>query len=146
MKYIYTYEDFINEQKIFSYSDISKKQEEGDPYFSGFFSNNTSEFVEETIDILKLRELNGFNNDRDDELEQTVSHFKELDFDEDYYVSKELMDKIVDGVELNNIVVDENYKILDGRHRLAAYSELYFFYGYDFPFDGNLKVYKRIKN
>ena len=41
---------------------------------------------------------------------------------------------------------DENYKILDGSHRLAAYSELYFYYGYDFPFDGDLKIYKRIKN
>ena len=138
--------DIIKEQKVFSYHDVTEKQEEGDPYFDGIFSNETSEFVEETIDILKLRELNGFSNDRDEELEQTVSYFKELDFDEDYHVSKELMDKIVDGIELNNIVVDENYKILDGRHRLAAYSELYFYYGYDFSFDGDLKIYKRIKN
>jgi hypothetical protein len=41
-------------------------------------------------------------------------------------------------------VVDENYKLLDGFHRLAAYSELYFYHGYDFDFDGKLKIYKRI--
>jgi hypothetical protein len=52
----------------------------------------------------------------------------------------------VDGIELSPIVVDENYKLLDGFHRLAAYSELYFYHDYDFDFDGNLKIYKRNEN
>ena len=80
MKHIYNYQEYIKEQKILSYYEVTEKQEEGDPYFDGIFSNETSEFVEETIHIVKLRELNGFSNDREDELEQTVSYFKELDF------------------------------------------------------------------
>jgi hypothetical protein len=141
-----TLREYLSEQHILSYDDVIKKQKIGDPYFDGIFSNETSEFVEEKIHIEKLRELNGFHNDIDDELEQTVSNFEDIGLDEDYYVSKKLMNKIVNGTKLNPIVVDEKYKILDGRHRLAAYSELWFYYGYDFPFDGNLKIYKRIKN
>jgi hypothetical protein len=56
------------------------------------------------------------------------------------------MDEIVKGIKLSPIVVDENYKILDGSHRMAAYSELWFYYGYDFNFNGLLDIYKRIKN
>ena len=47
--------------------------------------------------------------------------------DEDYEIGRKLMNKIVNGTELNPIVVDEKYKILDGRHRLSAYSELYYY-------------------
>ena len=136
--------EYLNEQQILSYQDVTQKQKIGDPYFDGIFSDENSEFVKEKIHIEKLRELNGFHNDVDDELEQTVSNFEDIGFDEDYYVSKKLMNKIVNGTKLNPIVVDEKYKILDGRHRLAAYSELWFYYGYDFPFDGNLEIYKRI--
>ena len=138
--------EIIEETDKLSYQDILKKQEIGNPYAAILFSKEGSEFVEEKINIERLRELNGFHNDMDDELEQTVSHFNEVGLDEDYYVSKKLMNKIVDGVKLNPIVVDEKYKILDGWHRLAAYSELWFYHGYDFPFDGNLEIYKRIKN
>jgi hypothetical protein len=138
--------EVLKEENILTYDEVLKKQKTGDYYFDILFSNKDAKFVEEKIDIEKLRKLNGFNNDIDDELEQTVSNFEEIGFDEDYYISKKLMNKIVNGVELNPIVVDENYKILDGRHRLAAYSELYFYYGYDFSFDGNLKIYKRISN
>ena len=66
--------------------------------------------------------------------------------DEDYEIGRKLMNKIVNGTELNPIVVDEEYKLLDGRHRLSAYSELYYYFGYDYPFDGKLKIYKRISN
>jgi len=140
---IKTIREFLNEQQILSYQDVTQKQKIGDPYFDDIFSDENSEFVEEKIHIEKLRELNGFHNDVDDELEQTVSNFEDIGLDEDYYVSKELMNKIVNGTKLSPIVVDEKYKILDGRHRLAAYSELWFYYGYDFPFDGNLEIYKR---
>lgn len=141
-----TIREYLNEQQVLSYQDVIQKQKIGSPYFDYIFSNESSEFVEEKIHIEKLRYLNGFHNDIDNELEQTVSYFKDNDFDEDYYVSKKLMNKIVNGTKLNPIVVDENYKILDGSHRLAAYSELWFYYGYDFQFDGNLEIYKRIKN
>lgn len=138
--------EIIEEADNLSYQDILKKQEIGNPYAAILFSKEDSEFVEEKINIERLRELNGFHNDVDDELEQTVSYFNEVGLDEDYYVSKKLMNKIVDGVKLNPIVVDEKYKILDGSHRLAAYSELWFYHGYDFPFNGNLEIYKRTKN
>ena len=141
-----TIREYLNEQQTLTYQDVIQKQKIGDPYFDGIFSDENSEFVEEKMHIEKLRELNGFHNDVDDELEQTVSNFDDIGFDEDYYVSKKLMNKIVNGTKLNPIVVDEKYKILDGRHRLAAYSELWFYYGYDFSFDGNLEIYKRIKN
>lgn len=144
-KFIYTSILKYNENKI-SYNDVLDKQEVGDPCFSCLFSNETSEFVKDKINIERLRELNGFNNDEGSEIEQTVSYFKEIEADEDYYVSRKLMDKIVDGIKLNPIVVDKNYKLLDGRHRLAAYSELWFYHGYDFPIDDELEVYKRIKN
>ena len=138
--------EIIEENDKLTYQDILKKQEIGNPYAAILFSKEDSEFVEEKINIEKLRELNGFHNDSDDELEQTVSYFNEVGLDEDYYVSRKLMNKIVDGVKLNPIVVDEKYKILDGWHRLAAYSELWFYHGYNPPFDGNLEIYKRIKN
>lgn len=144
-KFIYTSILKYNENKI-SYSDVLSKQEIGDPYFAHIFSNETSEFVKDKINIEKLRELNGFNNDESDEIDQTISYFEEIGADEDYYTSKKLMGKIIDGVKLNPIVVDENYKVLDGSHRLAAYSELWFYYGYDFPIDDELEIYKRINN
>ena len=109
------------------------------------FSSEAAKFVEEIINIEKLRQLNGFSND-DGEIEQSLSYFNDVGMDEDYFVSKKIMNKIVKGIELSPIVVDENYKILDGSHRLAAYSELYYYHSYDFPFDGNLKIYKRISN
>lgn len=141
-----TYSEFLREGRLLSYDDVLKNQQIDKPYSSMLFSNNTSKFTEEKIYIKKLRELNGFDNDTDDELEQTISHFYEIGMDEDYHVSKKLMSKIVDGIRLSPIVVDENYKILDGWHRLAAYSELWFYYGYDFPFDGELDIYRRVKN
>ncbi len=124
-----------------SYDDVLNQQKKGSPYSDAIFSNETSEFVEEKIHIDKLRELNEFEDE-----DQTVSYFDEIGMDEDFYVSRKLMNKLVDGIELNPIVVDENYKILDGSHRLAAYSELWLYHGYDFPFDGILKIYKRVKN
>jgi hypothetical protein len=128
-----------------NYNDVIKKQQIDNPYSDTIFSNETSKFVEETISIEKLRQLNGFSED-DGEIEQSVSYFNDTGMDEDYYVSKKLMTKIVDDVKLSPIVVDETYKILDGSHRLAAYSELYYNYSYDYPFDGKLKIYKRISN
>jgi len=89
-----------------------------------------------------LREINGFNSE--EEIEQTISYFVEVGADEDESISRSLFKKIVDGVELSPIVVDENYKLLDGRHRLAAYSELYYYFGYDFDFNGMLKILKRV--
>src|SRR5690554_2263307 len=109
-----TIKEYLNEQQILSYQDVTQKQKIGDPYFDDIFSNENSEFVEEKIHIEKLRELNGFHNDVDDELDQTVSNFEDIGLDEDYYVSKKLMNKIVNGTKLNPIVVDEKYKILDG--------------------------------
>jgi hypothetical protein len=136
----------LKESASISYDDVLKKQQQGSPAYDLLFSNEDAEFIEEKINIEKLRTVNGFNNDPDDELEQTVSYFEEVGMDEDYFISRKLMNKIVDGVELSPIVVDENYKILDGNHRLAAYSELWFYHGYDFPFNGMLKIYKRVKN
>jgi hypothetical protein len=134
---------FLNDS--LSYDSVLKKQQIDKPYSDILFSKETAKFVEETINIQKLRELNGFSEDND-EIEQSVSYFNDIGMDEDYYVSRKLMTKIVNGVKLNPIVVDENYKILDGSHRLAAYSELYYNFYQDFPFDGNLKIYKRISN
>jgi len=136
----------ITENKILTYDDVLKIQQVGNPAYDMLFSNETAQFIQEKIDIEKLRSLNGYNNDTEDELEQSVSYFDDNGFDEDYYISRKLMDKIVDGIKLNPIVVNENYKILDGSHRLAAYSEIYFYHGYDFPFDGKLDILKRIKN
>ena len=131
--------------KVLSYNEVLKKQQTGDYYFDFLFSNENSKFIEETIDIRELRELNGFSDD-EDEIEHTISYFNDLGMDEDYEIGRELMNKIVNGIELNPIVVDEEYKVLDGSHRLSAYSELYYYYGYDYPFDGKLKIYKRISN
>ena len=146
MKKIKSFNIFINESKKFSYNDVLNKQKIGEPLYDMLFSNEKDEFIEDEIDIEELRNINGIYNDENGEPKQTVSDFEEQDMDEDYYASKILMDKIVNGIELSPIVVDENYKLLDGRHRLAAYSELWFYYGYDFPMDSKLKLYKRIKN
>ena len=128
-----------------SYNDVLKYQQIGDPSSDILFSSENSEFLEETIHITKLRELNNMSNEEtDDGYEQTLSYFKELGLDEDESITRRLFKKIVDGIELSSIVVDENYKLLDGFHRLAVYSELYFYHGYDFDFDGKLKIYKRI--
>jgi hypothetical protein len=140
---IIKFEDFLNEG--IGYMDVLKKQQIDKPYSDILFSDINSEFVEEEIDIEKLRELNGFEVN-DDEIDQTITFFHDVGMDEDEEVSRRLKNKIVRGIELNPIVVDENYKILDGSHRLAAYSELYYYHGYDFPFNGKLKIYKRIKN
>ena len=131
--------------KVLGSDYVIKKQQIDNPYSDIIFSNENAKFVEETISIEKLRQLNGFSEDND-EIEQSVSYFNDNGMDEDYYVSKKLMNKIVDGVKLSPIVVDENYKVLDGSHRLSAYSELYYHYSYDYPFDGKLKIYKRISN
>jgi len=139
------WKQFLNENNELTYNTVFKKQQIDNPYSDVLFSTENSKFVEEIIDIKKLRELNGFSDD-EDEIEQTVSYFNDLGMDEDYSVSKKLMNKIVNGVELSPIVVDENYKVLDGSHRLAAYSELYFYHSYDFDFNGKLKIYKRISN
>lgn len=144
MKHINDFKIFKNENNQLTYDDVVKKQRIDDPYSGCLFSNKDSKFVEETIHIKKLREMNEFSDD--DEIEQTISYFNDLGLDEDYSVSKRLMNKIVKGVILSPIVVDEDYRVLDGSHRLAAYSELYYFYSYDFPFDGNIKIYKRISN
>ena len=134
-----------NKENFLSYDDVIKKQQIDNQYSDVIFSNETAKFIEETISIQELRKLNGFS-ENNGEIELSVSDFKDTDMDEDYYVSKKLMNKIVDGVKLSPIVVDEKYKILDGSHRLAAYSELYYNYSYDYPFDGKLKIYKRISN
>ncbi len=135
---------FFNENKQLTYDDVIKQQQIGNPYSDELFSSKNSLFVEEVVDIELLREKNNFSND--DEIEHTVSYFKELGLDEDYIISRKIMDKIVDGIKLTPIVVDEEYKILDGSHRLAAYSELYYYYSNDFSFNGKLKIYKRISN
>ncbi len=139
------FKQFVNENNELTYNNVFKKQQIDNPYSDVLFSTKNSKFVEEIIDIKKLRELNGFSDD-EDEIEQTVSYFGDLDMDEDYTVSKKLMNKIVNGIKLSPIVVDEKYKVLDGSHRLAAYSELYYYHSYDFDFDGKLKIYKRISN
>ena len=139
------FKQFVNENNELTYNAVFKKQQIDNPYSDLLFSTENSKFVEEIIDIKKLRELNGFSDD-EDEIEQTVSYFNDLGMDEDYSVSKKLMNKIVNGVKLSPIVVDENYKVLDGSHRLAAYSELYYYHSYDFDFNGKLKIYKRISN
>ena len=140
-----TIREYLNENNHLTYKDVFKKQQIDNPYSDVLFSTENSKFVEEIIDIKKLRELNGFSDD-EDEIEQTVSYFGDLGMDEDYTVSKKLMNKIVNGIKLSPIVVDEKYKVLDGSHRLAAYSELYYYHSYDFDFDGKLKIYKRISN
>jgi DNA-directed RNA polymerase beta' subunit len=140
-----TIREYLNENNHLTYKDVFKKQQIDNPYSDVLFSTENSKFVEEIIDIKKLRELNGFSDD-EDEIEQTVSYFDDLGMDEDYTVSKKLMNKIVNGIKLSPIVVDEKYKVLDGSHRLAAYSELYYYHSYDFDFDGKLKIYKRISN
>jgi hypothetical protein len=139
------FKQFVNENNELTYNNVFKKQQIDNPYSDVLFSTKNSKFVEEIIDIKKLRELNGFSDD-EDEIEQTVSYFGDLGMDEDYTVSKKLMNKIVNGIKLSPIVVDEKYKVLDGSHRLAAYSELYYYHSYDFDFDGKLKIYKRISN
>jgi len=128
-------------ERIYSYYDVIDEQNIDDPYCMDLFSSKDSLFKKDKIHIDKLRELNGFS-----ENEQTVSYFGDLGMDEDYTLSKKLMNKIVNGIKLSPIVVDEKYKILDGSHRLAAYSELYYYHSYDFDFDGKLKIYKRISN
>jgi hypothetical protein len=138
-----TIREYLNEQ-VLKYNDVIKKQQIDNPYSDTIFSNKTSNFVEENIHIEKLRNLNGFLED--DEIEQSVTYFNDVGMDEDYYVSKKLMNKIVDGIKLSPIVVDEDYKVLDGSHRLAAYTELYYYHSYDFEFSGVLKIYKRISN
>jgi DNA-directed RNA polymerase beta' subunit len=140
-----TIREYLNENNQLTYKDVFKKQQIDNPYSDVLFSTENSKFVEEIIDIKKLRELNGFSDD-EDEIEQTVSYFDDLGMDEDYTVSKKLMNKIVNGIKLSPIVVDDKYKVLDGSHRLAAYSELYYYHSYDFDFDGKLKIYKRISN
>lgn len=140
-----TIREYLNENNQLTYNDVFKKQQIDNPYLDMLFSTENSKFVEEIIDIRELRELNRFSDD-EDEIEQTVSYFNDLDMDEDYSVSRKLMNKIINGVKLSPIVVDEKYKILDGFHRLAAYSELYYYHSYDFDFDGKLKIYKRISN
>lgn len=140
-----TIREYLNENNQLTYNDVFKKQQIDNPYSDMLFSTENSKFVEEIIDIRELRELNGLSDD-EDEIEQTVSYFNDLGMDEDYSVSRKLMNKIINGVKLSPIVVDEKYKILDGSHRLAAYSELYYYHSYDFDFDGKLKIYKRISN
>lgn len=140
-----TITEYLNENNQLTYNDVFKKQQIDNPYSDMLFSTENSKFVEEIIDIRELRELNGLSDD-EDEIEQTVSYFNDLGMDEDYSVSRKLMNKIINGVKLSPIVVDEKYKILDGSHRLAAYSELYYYHSYDFDFDGKLKIYKRISN
>ena len=130
---------FLKSFDNLSYDNVLKQQQIGDPAYDLLFSEKDSEFIEEEIDIEELREINGFNSD-----EQTISYFVEVGADEDESISRSLFKKIVDGVELSPIVVDENYKLLDGRHRLAAYSELYYYFGYDFDFNGMLKILKRV--
>ena len=131
--------------KSLNYYDVIKKQQIDNPSSDLLFSTENAKFIEENINIEKLRQLNGLSND-DDEIEQTITYFNDLGMDEDYSISRKLMSKIVNGVKLSPIVVDENYKILDGSHRLAAYSELYYYHSYDFQFDGKLRIYKRIFN
>lgn len=134
----------LNENNVLSYDDVINAQKIGNPYSDCIFSKKEDKFIIEEIHIERLRKLNGFSNDNNDELEQTISYFRDIGVDEDYFVSRELMNKLISGIKLNPIVVDENYKLLDGSHRLAAYSELWFYHGYDFPFDGVLKIYKRV--
>ena len=147
------FEKFLNES--IEYGVVLKKQQIDKPYSDVLFSNENSKFVEKKIHIKKLRELNNFNDD--EEIEQTITYFRDIGMDEDEWVSKKLMNKIINGIKLSPIVVDENYKILDGSHRLAAYSELYYYGKYfsrydidktyinDFLVSGLLKIYKRIK-
>jgi hypothetical protein len=99
-------QELLSDKKQLSYNDILRKQKIGDPYMINEFGNKTSKFIEDDIHIEKLRKLNGFNNHKDDEIEQTVSNFDELGLDEDYFISKGLMRKIIHGIELNPIVVD----------------------------------------
>ena len=141
-----TLRKIINEDNQLTYNDVLAKQQIDNPYSDILFSTENSKFEEEIIHIERLRELNGFSDDDDGEIEQTISYFDALDMDEDYAVSRKLMTKIVNGINLSPIVVDQEYKILDGSHRLAAYSELYYYHSYDFDFDGKLKIYKRIYN
>lgn len=148
------FEKFLNES--IEYGVVLKKQQIDKPYSDVLFSNENSKFVEKKIHIKKLRELNNFKDN--DEIEQSITYFIDIGMDEDEWVSKKLMKKIVNGIKLNPIVVDENYKILDGSHRLAAYSELYYYSKYssrydidrtyinDFLIYGMLKIYKRVKN
>lgn len=132
----------LRESKLYSYNDVFSKQEI-DSYYLNSIGKEDSKFIKEKIDIKKLRELNGLDLDEDtDEIEQTISYFEENGLDEDYNISKELLNKIYDGINLNPIVVNENYRILDGWHRLATYSELYF---YSNSFNGIIDIFKRVK-
>lgn len=128
-----------------SFDDVFKNQKKGDPKYPWTFSNEDDTFDLETIHIEKLRELNMVENDdvENGYYPMTLTELEELGEDEEYEVSLNLLEKLIDGVELSPIVVDSNYEILDGRHRLQAYSELYFYHKEDYPIDPNLKIYKK---
>jgi hypothetical protein len=54
---------YINENKMLKYGDVMGKQKKGNPTSDLLFSNETSEFIEETINIEELRKLNNLSND-----------------------------------------------------------------------------------
>jgi len=54
----------------------------------------------------------------------TRESYADLNMYEDLITIDELIGKIKKGIELNPIIVDSNYQLIDGNHRLVAYNKL----------------------
>ncbi|QST02478.1 hypothetical protein IMZ31_23805 (plasmid) [Pontibacillus sp. ALD_SL1] len=54
----------------------------------------------------------------------TLRECEELDLDEDYYVIKRLMRAYQNGANIPPVILDSNYDVIDGSHRLGAMFEL----------------------
>lgn len=127
----------FEKQKIYNLEDVQKVQ-------SKDFSSSDIIFDTKPNDKFILTKVN-INDIIEKHESLSLDQYKDDDLDEDIHIVASLIDSIVNEKDITPIVIDENNKILDGLHRFVAYRELYEHYGYDFPWDGSLPVYKRIK-
>lgn len=84
----------------------------GRTYSSPFGNYSDFIFIEEFVDISNIRGYIPYDE------------CQELDLDEDMAIVEYLVDKYYDGEILPPVILDEQYKVIDGSHRVSMYDYL----------------------
>jgi len=126
----------MEHDKIYSLEDVQKLQSEGFMSMDLIFDAKPGDRF-----ILTQMHVNDF---REEYHQINLEFYKKRKMDSSYSIAKKIMDRIVNDKPINPIVVDKKGEIMDGRHRYAAYRQLYDYHSYDFSFNGKINVFKQL--
>lgn len=102
------------DSKIYTLDDVQKIQSSNKPSSDIIFDAKQG-------DLFNLKNVNLDDINIDENL--TLDFYKNEDLDEDVHIVEKLLNLLDSDIDISPIVLDENYKIMDGLHRYVAHKE-----------------------